>query len=111
MKEITKLGALKNYDIKITFKENNKNDMQMLIFLNNELAYATKKNSFKFKNYTTGSIKFEKMIPRYVSKESIKLAWNNKKEKTRFINWCKRFKLSTCLKLQEECTIALNKVS
>ena len=110
MREISKLDAWRNYDIKITIKENKNNDMQMLIFLNNELAYATKKGSFKLKNYKTGRIEFNKLIPKYIPEERPKLVWDNNRERSRFINWCKKFKLSTCCRLQEQCTIALSKV-
>ena len=110
MMKINNLNRWKNYDIKITFKENNENDIQMLIFLNEKLAYKTKRNSFIQKKYIVGKIEFNKFIPKYITKETTRLSWDNKREKKRFIEFCKKFKYSTCVKLQEETMMALNKV-
>ena len=105
---MNKLSAWKNYDIRYEFKMN-KNDIQLLVYMNEELAFTSKKNSFKTKEITEHRFKLNKFKLPYAEpfKKTI-LLWENKKEQDRFRNFCKNFKLSTCIKLQEEIMLKMS---
>lgn len=106
--KISKLDAFRNYDIKIEFKRI-KDDIQLLIFMNEQLMFSSKKKSFKIKEITDHKIVLIKWyLPQYKPYEKTVLLWENKKEQERFRNFCKQFKLSTCTKLQEELMLKMS---
>lgn len=105
MLEINKINKWYNYKIRYEIKENK----QLLIFMNDELAYKSKKNCFKEEEIKGHKIKLNKwFIPRYVQYDKTILVWNNDKEKNKFINFCKLFKYKTCYQLQDELNMKLN---
>lgn len=108
MKSIKDMNKWKNYKIRYEFKntEGKEKDIQMLLYMNNELVYASKKNCFKKKDIKTTKLKLNKWyLPYYVPIEKSILIWSNDKEHNRFINFCKRFKYKTCFNLQDELII------
>lgn len=111
MMEVTKINKWYNYDIRYEFKEIG-NDIQLLIYLNGELAFATKKNSFKKKDIIEHKFKLNKFKLPYTEpfKKTV-LLWESKKEQDRFRNFCKQFKYSTCVKLQEELMLKMSDYS
>ena len=109
MMEVTKINKWYNYDIRYEFKEIGKDDTQLLIYMNNQLAFATKKNSFKTKDIKTYKIKLNKWhLPQYVPIDKTVLVWKSNNERTRFINFCKKFKLKICCYLQTELDFKLS---
>ena len=105
---MNKLNAWKNYDIRYEFKMN-KNDIQLLVYMNEVLAFTSKKNSFEKKDITEYKIQLNKWhLPQYQPYDKSILIWKNKNEQNRFINFCKNFKLSTCIYLQQELLIKMN---
>jgi hypothetical protein len=102
MKKITKKDAWKNFDIRFEFKEK-KDDIQLLVYLDNELAFATRKDAFVRKEITCQKIKLNKWhLPQFYQYKKSVLAWRNTDEKGRYIRFCKKFKLGTCDYLQRE---------
>ena len=102
---MNKLSAWKNYNIRYEFKVN-KDDIQVLVYMNEELAFTSKKNSFKKKSIKTYSLKLNNWyLPHYEPIEKEILVWANDKEHIRFINFCKKFKLRTCVRLQDELKV------
>lgn len=101
----------RDYSIRFEFKNIDKSidNAQLLVFMNDELAYKSKKNSFKKRDIKTYGIKLNKWkIPHYEPIETSFLIWSNTKEHDRYINFCKRFKYSTCHFLQEGLTLKLS---
>ena len=56
---MNKLNAWKNYSIRYEFKIL-KDDIQLLVYMNEELAFASKKNSFEKKDITEYKIRLNK---------------------------------------------------
>lgn len=109
MMKVTKINKWYNYDIRYEFKDIGKDDIQLLIYMNNELAFATKKNSFKTKDIKSYKIKLNKWhLPQYVPIDKTVLVWKNDKERSRWINFCKKFKYKTCYLLQEQLDFKLS---
>ena len=105
---MNKLGAWKNYSIRYEFKIL-KDDIQLLVYMNEELAFTSKKNSFEKKDIIEYKIRLNKWrLPQYQPYDKSILIWKNKNEQNRFINFAKRFKLSTCIYLQQELLIKMN---
>ena len=111
MMEFSKMTKWKNYDIRFEFKNIDKSvdDIQLLVFLNDELAYSSKKNCFKKQDRKVYELKLGRFkIPHYVPIEKSILLWKDTKEQNRYINFCKKFKYSTCYKLQENLMLKLS---
>ena len=105
---MNKLSAWKNYNIRYEFKIL-KDDIQLLVYMNEELAFASKKNSFEKKDITEYKIQLNKWyLPQYQPYDKSILIWKNKNEQNRFINFAKRFKYKTCIYLQQELLIKMN---
>lgn len=106
--KISKLDALRNYEIRIEFKRI-KNDIQMLVFMNNELKFSSKKNSFKIESRKDHKIKLNKWkLPYYESFDKKVVLWENTKEQNRFLNFCRQYKYKTCMNLQEELIMQMS---
>ena len=105
---MNKLCAWKNYSIRYEFKIL-KDDIQLLVYMDGQLMFTTKKNSFKTKEITEHRFKLNKFKLPYTEpfKKTV-LLWENKKEQDRFRNFCKQFKYSTCVKLQEELMLKMS---
>ena len=102
MKKITKKDVWKNFDIRFELKEK-KDNIQLLVYLDNELAFATRKDAFARKEITYQKIKLNKWhLPQFYQHKKSVLAWKSTDEKGRYIRFCKKFKLSTCDYLQRE---------
>ena len=108
---MNKLSAWKNYSIRYEFKIL-KDDIQLLVYMNEVLVFASKKNSFEKKDITEYKIQLNKFKLPYTKpfKKTV-LLWKNKKEQDRFRNFCKQFKYSTCVKLQEELMLKMSDYS
>lgn len=109
--KFNRMTKWRNYVIRFEFKniEKSLKDTQLLVYLNDELAYKSRKNCFKKRDIKTYALKLNKWkIPHYVPTEASILIWSNTKEHDRFINFCKRFKYSTCHILQEGLIIKLS---
>ena len=105
---MNKLSALKNYSIRYEFKIL-KDDILLLVYMNEELAFTSKKNSFEKKDITEYKIQLNKWrLPQYQPYDKSILIWKNKNEQNRFINFAKRFKYKTCIYLQQELLIKMN---
>lgn len=105
---MNKLGAWKNYSIRYEFKIL-KDDIQLLVYMDEELAFTSKKNSFEKKDITEYKIQLNKWhLPQYQPYDKSILIWKNKNEQNRFINFAKRFKYKTCIYLQQELLIKMN---
>ena len=105
---MNKLSAWKNYSIRYEFKIL-KDDIQLLVYMNEVLAFASKKNSFEKKDITEYKIQLNKWhLPQYQPYDKSILIWKNKNEQNRFINFAKRFKYKTCIKLQEELMLKMS---
>ena len=103
--KVGKMSKWRNYNIRYEFKNTNglEKDIQMLCYMDNKLAYTSKKNSFKRKTIKTYELKLNNWkLPHYEPIEKSILIWSNNKEYNRFINFCKKFKFKTCYTLQEE---------
>lgn len=107
LREYTKLERLKNYNIRVEFKNEDCIDkIQMLIFLNDELAYATNRNTFEIKEYDDVRIKLNRFyFPKAIPTRFSRLAWINTKENknrpyVRYSNWVKSFRI--CTKIHEQ---------
>lgn len=108
MKSIKDMNKWKNYKIRYEFKNTEKleKDIQMLCYMDDELVYASKKNSFKKKTIKIYGLKLNNWyLPHYEPIEKEILVWANDKEHSRFINFCKKFRLKTCIRLQDELKI------
>lgn len=111
MMKFNRMTKWRDYDIRFEFKNIDKSvdDAQLLVFLNDELAYKSRKHCFKKRDIKTYGLKLGKFkIPHYVPIETSILLWKDTKEQNRYINFCKRFKFSTCYKLQEGLTLKLS---
>ena len=65
MKKITKKDVWKNFDIRFELKEK-KDNIQLLVYLDNELAFATRKDAFARKEITYQKIKLNKWhLPQF----------------------------------------------
>ena len=105
---MNKLNAWKYYRIRYEFKIL-KDDIQLLVYMNEELVFARKKNSFEKKDITEYKIQLNKWhLPQYQPYDKSILIWKNKNEQNRFINFAKRFKYKTCVKLQEELILKMS---
>lgn len=105
---MNKLSAWKNYSIRYEFKIL-KDDIQLLVYMNEVLAFTSKKNSFEKKDITEYKIQLNKWyFPQYQPYDKSILIWKNKNEQNRFINFAKRFKYKTCIYLQQELLIKMN---
>ena len=105
---MNKLSAWKNYSIRYEFKIL-KDDIQLLVYMNEVLAFTSKKNSFEKKDITEYKIQLNKWhLPQYKPYDKSILIWKNKNEQNRFINFAKRFKYKTCVKLQEELILKMS---
>ena len=105
---MNKLSAWKNYSIRYEFKIL-KDDIQLLVYMNEELVFTSKKNSFEKKDITEYKIQLNKWrLPQYQPYDKSILIWKNKNEQNRFINFAKRFKYKTCIKLQEELILKMS---
>lgn len=108
MINIEEMNKWKDYDIRYEFKNagGKQTDVQMLCFMDDKLAYASKKNCFKRRTIKTHELKTGKwMIPHYEEVFKDVLIWSNRREHERFLNFCKRFKFTTCMNLQDELKI------
>ena len=105
---MNKLSVWKNYSIRYEFKIL-KDDIQLLVYMYEVLAFASKKNSFEKKDITEYKIQLNKgHFPQYQPNDKSILIWKNKNEQNRFINFAKRFKYKTCIYLQQELLIKMN---
>ena len=105
---MNKLSAWKNYSIRYEFKIL-KDDIQLLVYMNEVLAFTSKKNSFEKKDIIEYKIRLNKWhLPQYQPYDKSILIWKNKNEQNRFINFAKRFKYKTCIKLQEELMLKMS---
>lgn len=121
IKEFKGLERLKKYDIRVEFKNtddienlqcNSKEalaNLQMLIFFNDELVYATKKKSFYVKEVNDYKIKLNKYyLPKYHPIKYNRIKLEEKRYKS-FIGWCTN--LRQCVYLQELVTDKLIELS
>ena len=105
---MNKLSAWKNYSIRYEFKIL-KDDIQLFVYMNEVLAFTSKKNSFEKKDIIEYKIQLNKWrLPQYQPYDKSILIWKNKNEQNRFINFAKRFKYKTCIYLQQELLIKMN---
>lgn len=107
MKKIEGLARFKKYDVKVMFRElktkNKTPDYQMLIFLDDELAYATSRKSFTIaerdigRKLTLKDLMFWKNIERTPNME-LYLKWDERAH-NKYYQWCKGLRM--CGKIQE----------
>lgn len=105
---LEEMGKWKNHNIEYVFLNTNgkDKDIQMLCYMDKQLVYTSKKNSFKKKTIKTTELKINKWhLPYYKPIEKSIIIWASGKEYNRFIHFCKKFKFKTCYLLQEELKI------
>ena len=103
MKKLEELNKWKKYDVKVEFKKLRGKDYQMIVYFDNEVVYATRKNTFtivtKTEEKCVGLVSY---ILGKQTKEEPKsknvLQWDGKARK-RFDNWSKNFRI--CRKIQD----------
>ena len=103
-----KLNRWKDYEIRFEFKnlEKQDEDIQMILYMDEQVVYTSKKHSFKRTVIKTTRLKLNKIyLPYYVPIDKEILIWTNDKEHERFLNFCRKFRLKTCIRLQDELKI------
>lgn len=103
MKKLEELNKWKKYDVKVEFKQLKGKDYQMIVYFDNEVVYATRKNTFTVVTKTEGKcVGLVSYILGKQTKEELMsknvLQWDNKARK-RFDNWSKNFRI--CRKIQD----------
>lgn len=107
MEKDLKISHWKRYNVKIVFKmpkkdEKNVKNLQILVFLDEKLAFSSKKDVFLVKNYKFCRFKLNKwLIPVAETYKSPRLVWKDKDEQIRFLNMCKKLRFDKCIEVQE----------
>lgn len=97
-----KISNWKNYNIRVEIRDTNK-DIQLLIFADDELAFATRKKTLYIRDYKYQTLKLNKYyLPIFVDDIQTKVQFKDPKEKIRYMNFCSNFKRKICLQIQDE---------
>lgn len=92
----------KKYEIRCEIREI-KDDIQLLIFADDELAFATRKKTLYIRDYKYQTLKLNKYyLPIFVDDIQTKVQFKDAKEKIRYMNFCSNFKRKICLQIQDE---------
>ena len=97
-----KIKFYKNYNVRCEIREI-KNDIQLLVFADDELVFSSKKKSLYVRDYKYQSLKLNKWkLPVFYDVIQPKVSWREPKEKIRFMNMCSNFKRRICLQIQDD---------
>lgn len=96
--------SFKKHKINVTINSYNKkqprsiSDLRLKVFLDGELAFATKGDELESRKVTDHSLNIKKF--KFESTEKVVLVWKNDKTKLMFMKWCSNFRI--CTQIQDE---------
>lgn len=92
----------KKYEIRCEIREI-KDDIQLLIFADEDLVFATRRKTLYIRDYVYQNLKLNKFyLPVFYDVIQTKVQFKEPNEKIRYMKFCSLFKRAVCLDIQNK---------